>query len=101
MGPAIDLGPHLTPFRCGDQTFEVDLVAWVAWYARESEQHAGDPFGLIAAVQGRLLSQSGVSLNATAADAFLHAVMLRYQDLKKKQNEERMWANSTESTPSS
>lgn len=95
----IGLGSGLTMFSAGGAQFGVDLVGWVNWYIDEAERYKDNPHRLLPAVLERLKS-AGIDLggNLTLADAFLHAVFAAYDDIKKKQREERMSPSSTDST---
>lgn len=97
---AIDLGDGLTTFTANGSTVGVDLIGWVKWYTDVAQDYAERPYQLLDAVAGRLHEECGVKVNYTQADAFLHAVMLEYAEIKKKQQDERMSASSTASTDS-
>jgi hypothetical protein len=97
---AIDLGDGLTAFAINGQTVGIDLVGWVKWYTDVAAEYAEKPYKLLDAVAKRLHEECGVQVNYTQADAFLHAVMLQYGEIKKKQADERTSASSTDSTRS-
>lgn len=97
---AIDLGDGLTAFTINGQTVGIDLVGWVKWYTDVAGDYAEKPYQLLEAVAKRLHDECGVCVNYTQADAFLHAVMLEYGEIKKKQAEERTLPSSTASTHS-
>jgi hypothetical protein len=98
--PEIDLSDGLTPFRCGGHIFHVDLVGWIKWYAEVANDYAERPYALLDEVIRRLELQD-TRLNYSQADAFLHALLLEYQEIKKKQHDERTCASSMGSMPSS
>jgi hypothetical protein len=97
---AIDLGDGLTAFAINGQTVGIDLVGWVKWYSDVAAEYAEKPYALLDAVAKRLHEECGLKVNYTQADALLHAVMLHYTEIKKKQADERTSANSTASTRS-
>jgi hypothetical protein len=97
---AINLGDGLATFDINGDAACVDLVGWVKWYTDVAQEYAERPYQLLDAVITRLRDECGVKMNYTQADAFLHAVMLEYGEIKKKQANERMSPSSTASTRS-
>lgn len=87
--PVIDVGDGLTCFKAGNATFRVDVVAWVAWYARYQVPEGEGPHHLADAVRDRLEQETGVKVNLAQADAFLHAVVREYHGHKKQQLAQR------------
>lgn len=101
MSTTVDLGDGMTTFATSaGELVIVDLVGWVKWYTEYVGQGDGRPFAHLDAVIARVQAETGVSLNYTQADAFLHKVIETHQQIKKKQGEELISASSSASTPS-
>jgi hypothetical protein len=80
---AINIGDGLATFDINGDAACVDLVGWVKWYTDVAQEYAEKPYQLLDAVIARLREECGVKMNYTQADAFLHAIMLEYGEIKK------------------
>lgn len=103
------LGDGLTPVNFSDgKKFSIDMSAWILWYtnlAEKAEAQGTRPVDIPTKVQEKVLEDTTkagmpVEINHTQADQMIHGIIIAYETLKKKQEEERKSVLSTDSTPS-